>query len=201
MTDFKFQKCSCRYCERWGFPMIWKGLPKDSFWYEIPKNGSWSIKMRYKKLKDSTKTPISADDKIYIIWRHPESRFMSVFSHYFLEEGGRFTLTQDYFKQHGIEIKKIPIKDRIDLCLNNLFLFDSTMEVHHFYPQTYFINQKYKDNFEIIDIRNISKLLGVKSLNSTPKKRFKEIEFTDIHLEKIREIYRDDYKFMEKMGL
>lgn len=189
-----FRSCGCNYCTKYKFPILWN-ISKKNYWYEIPKNGSWSIKNRYKIRKVKDVAPVGS--VIYIVWRDPIERFKSLFMHYFLEEGGRYVLAEEFFAKRGRTLKSYNIQERISLCLSFLEEFDSTMEVHHFYPQTYFLDTRFSDNFKIISIKDLSKELNTKTLNVTSKKRSSGIKFTEEQLNLIRDIYRSDYEFMQ----
>lgn len=190
--------CKCSYCSRYGFPVLWR-IKNNLLWYEIPKNGSWTIKESFKG-RGRPKQP-NLGDKILIVWRNPKKRFKSLFMHYFLEEGGRFNVTQEYFTKQGVDISSYSVLDRRDLMFDRIHEFDTDMEVHHFYPQTKFLSMDFKSFFRPIDIKDLSLELQVPVLNNTTKKRDPEIEFTSPQLDFIHKFYSEDFDFMREYNL
>lgn len=176
-------------------------LPNGDNWFEIPKNGSWTIKSTFnRKLKRFRKHqgyPDSLKEKpTLIVWRDPIERFESLFKHYMIKQGIRYKLTEKYFQRQGIDLAKIPVNDRLKLMMDHIEHFSSLEEVHHFYPQTYFIDQNKFANYKILPLEELSVYLKVPVKNAT--KSDYSLILPDNFEKEVREYYSEDYAFYEK---
>lgn len=196
----RLQHCKCNYCTKNGWPLLWV-LPNGDNWFEIPKNGSWTIKSTFnRKLKRFRKHqgyPDSLKEKpTLIVWRDPIERFESLFKHYMIKQGIRYKLTEKYFQRQGIDLAKIPVNDRLKLMMDHIEHFSSLEEVHHFYPQTYFIDQNKFANYKILPLEELSVYLKVPVKNAT--KSDYSLILPDNFEKEVREYYSEDYAFYEK---
>ena len=130
-----FQKCNCIYCkEHKDFPILWK-LSDGKLWFEIPKNGSSSIKQAHKNKTHITNFVEYNDTIPYVVLRDPIDRFLSLFKHYFLKEGRRFTRSVSFCKRFNKDVNLMNIQERLNFMINNLDKLTTDEEVHHFYQQ------------------------------------------------------------------
>ena len=193
-----FQKCECVYCKQHNnFPILWK-LDTGIFWFEIPKNGSSSIKQTYKNRKHITKFTPYENAIPYIVMREPVERFISLFKHYFLKEGRRYTRGKDFFKKLGKNIESMKIDERLSFLLNKLDDLSTDDEVHHFYPQTYFIDMENYNSFNVVGMSNISNIFNTPMINHTKTNTL--VDLDNKQEEYIKHIYREDYIFAEKFN-
>ena len=191
-----FQKCNCIYCkEHKGFPILWK-LSDGNLWFEIPKNGSASIKQTHKNRTHITNFTDYNDAIPYVILRDPIDRFLSLFKHYFLKEGRRFTRSVSFCKKLNENVDLMNIQTRLNFMIDNLDKLATEEEVHHFYPQTHFINSTNFNNFNLIDIKDLSKTLNIPVSNHTAADI--NIHLDNKQLQYINDIYKNDYKFFDK---
>ena len=191
-------ECRCRYCvKNNGWPKLWQ-IKKDLLWFEIPKNCSWSMKNKY----DRQKPPavLSPNSKIIVIWRDPVERVRSLFLHYLDRKGARYVRAKKFFANQGINIDGKSIDEKLLLFFEYFDLFDTVIEVHHFYPQSYFIDFSLNDKIEYVNIREASKRLQIGQLNRT-ETNYENVVFNDKHLEKIYQVYEEDYRFIRENNL
>jgi len=201
-----FQDCNCPYCKKIDkFPVLWKLNARDRYWYEVPKNGSMTIKKSQKPVrigKDKVRE-LPKDTRPIVIYRDPVDRYLSLFKHYFTKEGGRLRdgisfLERVGRKDYNPEVKK-QVKETFNFILDNLDKLDSKFEVHHFYPQTRFFEPDVFEDFEFIPIGKMTDILNVNTLHHTEYDG--KLTPTKKQIAKIREIYAADYDFFRKRGL
>lgn len=203
-----FQECDCVCCDAFnGFPILWE-LSKNVFWFEIPKNGSTSIKKHFGvgvRPNDSTavdaKRPITDYAKYqtivpYAIMRDPVARFTGTLKHYFSQEGQRYhTRGVKFFKRQGYDIEAESLQSCADFVIDNLEKLTSDDEVHHFYPQTHFLDNTFK-SFNLIRMNEISPTFDVGHRNKTATKR--TITLTPEQEQYIKDVYKQDYEFFQQ---
>lgn len=190
-----FGNCTCRYCTKWGWPLLWY-IPKiNTYWFETPKNGTVSVKWGQKVRKHITVPP---DDIItpVVVWRDPVERFKSLIKHYFVKNGGRTKFGSNFLKRHGMDLKNMNLSDITDFVLDNIHTLNEKDEVHHFYPQVVFIDEENYSTFELIEISQVSSRFKVGKLNVSNVKV--DLEFSEEQVEKIKNLYYLDYMFYEK---
>ena len=90
------------------------------------------------------------------------------------------------------------VETRLDFLINNLSKLTTDDAVHHFYPQTYFIDREYFNNFNLINMKNLSKILNTSMTNST--KSDINIQLNIKQMQYIKNIYKDDYEFFNKFN-
>lgn len=190
-----FQKCECSYCKRWGWPLLWK-LGDEKYWFEIPKNGSASIK-RSDLFKEQQIKNLEAYSHVVpiVIFRDPVQRFVSLFKHYFCIGGDRQEMGFKFFKRlgHG-DFQNLKTKEKLKIVFDSFDKISPNEEVHHFYPQTYFIDQIIFDKFEVIPIENLTKALDLHRVRNVSIVK-EMIRLNNSQIERIKEIYKDDYDF------
>ena len=193
-----FNKCECIYCKQYNdFPVLWR-LTKDILWFEIPKNGSSSVKHTYTNKQHIKDTSQYTDATPYVILRDPVDRFVSLFKHYFLEEGRRFTRSVAFCKRLGVDVNRMNIGERFAFLLDNLEELTTAEEVHHFYPQVSFIDETHFNTFNLLNMSDISKELNIPIMGHTKSNVI--LNPTDDQLHYIKTIYKDDYTFFHKHG-
>ena len=194
----KFQECWCKYCKTYKFPALWH-LGNNTYWLEIPKNGSASMKTKYDGrmafIKNRTMmnhvTPI-------IILRDPLTRFYGSFRHYFFEGAERFHRGKTFCKRLGINIDTMDVSQRYKFLVQNLDKLSTVDEVHHFHPQTKFIDQVNFRRFRPIKIQDLSKLLAVSKINHTKHVGPPISKEFDSY---IKSLYKEDYEFFKEHGI
>lgn len=192
MIDWKV--CKCKYCTKYGeFPILWE-ITSGVLWFEIPKNGSSTIKTTYKDRKLIKNMTEYRNFTPYVILRDPVDRFLSLFKHYFLEKERRFIRSQTFCRRLGVNVEKMDILTRLKFLLSNLEELTSDEEVHHFYPQTRFINTEVFEKFEIIKLDNLTHYLKVPVTNKTTNNI---IDLSQSQRDLIKKIYSVDYDFFD----
>ena len=189
----KFQKCNCPGCQT---PYV-QLVADSTLWFELPKNGSSSIKHSLEKKynKPNPYLGISYDElkkvdfsqvNCYAILRNPYERFLSAY-HQFVEVKAMFDNV----------LMKYDIKKSIVDIIDNIHLFDWEQRIHHFYPQWYFLKE-YVDKIEFIPIEEIDKFFNIIDSPSINKNSFKASRrnidsLTDIEKEKIYYLHKEDF--------
>lgn len=194
----KFRECKCFYCNVYGFPLLWK-IPKiSSLWLEIPKNGSSVIKTTYGidrkteyMIKDWHTSPLLP---ILVVLRDPMERFRSLYAHYFLEHGGRFK-----FGEPVIGDRNALDPETIDYAMNKLLEMDSFHQVHHFYPQSFFVPKEFRTRIKPMWLHDLSKNLNLPKTNTTVESY--TVKFNKQQEERIRDIYKQDYEMLEMWNM
>ena len=89
---------------------------------------------------------------------------------------------------------------KLEFIFKNLKNITSSEEVHHFYPQTFFVDQLKFKNFELVSIQNVCERFGIDGRNwyNASNKNIKLDHFTEDQINLLKEIYSEDYKFIEK---
>lgn len=197
MKNLFFQVCKCEYCEFYNsFPVLWELTP-NMFWFEIPKNGSYSTKRKYTNRVHITDVSKCKNISPFVILRDPISRFISLFKHYCIEGERRFHIGEAFYKRCGKDISTMNLSERLDFLINNVDKLTSTEEVHHFYPQSFFIDTTNFDNFNLINIKNVSVVFKTQSLNTTKKAN---VYLDTKQTQYINDIYKEDYEFFDKFN-
>lgn len=190
----KFQVCNCPGCQS---PYV-QLVAGNILWFEIPKNGSSSIKQALEK-KYGNPNPWVGVPHIhlntvdfsqvnsYAIIRNPYDRFLSAY-HQFVTKKGLFSKT---LSDNNIDKSIVNVID-------NIHLFDERQRIHHFYPQYHFLKD-FIDNIELIPIEKIDTffdMLGVESItrNSFKKERPTIDSLTDEEKEKIYYLHKEDFE-------
>lgn len=203
----KFKECKCIYCTTYNnFPILWK--TGEHYWFEIPKNASTSLKEKYFG-NTFLRTPdqynkfliTDYDERLegiipIMIYRDPVDRFISLFKHYCIESGARFKKRMiNFYNIYDEDIYKMSINDRLEFLLNHLMDLRTEEEVHHFYPQSTFVDT---NNFEIINfvhISDVTKLFDLPVKNKTITNQ--TVVLSSIQKDKIIEIYNTDYELLK----
>lgn len=182
----KLQGCYCRYCApRKGFPVLWE-LKPDLGWLEIPKNASKVIKEFNKGRKEIKDLTVEYPAVVAVI-RTPISRFKSLYNHYFID-GYRKSIGLDWARRQRIDMSDPYKSETIQNVLDKLDTLASKEEVHHFYPQSYFIPKGIK-NLKLIPISEVTTWFDVPIKNNS---KFKKIELTKDQKEFLKELYKED---------
>ena len=195
-----FQKCCCAYCEKYQFPALWE-LSDGVLWFEIPKNGSSTMKTNHNITFWNERRPIRNLESYKnsvpcVIFRDPVDRFLSLFVHYFMETERRFGKGNAFCKRLDMNIKNMSVDIRLDFLINNLKELTTDEEVHHFYPQTCFIDTNHFDKFNVININDLSETFGFPTNTRTRK----VVQLSGEQEQYIKQTYADDYNFFKQHG-
>lgn len=214
--DFNF--CDCRWCKKYGLPIL-NHIHLESqsrYWFEVPKNASTSIKTAFKPERvcatnsyHSGKLYHELDDDIIplVVYNDPIKRFISLCNDYFSRRwnnphsqyGKNIFLRIGALKQNQ-EIESILPQERVKIIFDNFKEITSSEDVHHFYPQAFFVDQKKFKKFELIPIKDVYSKFSMEGKTwynkSTPSIQIEH--FTDEQIDKLKLIYSVDYNFIEK---
>ena len=104
-----FQICKCGYCRDGVFPMLYQ-LP-NICWYEIPKNGSSTVKINVKHTRIQQPT-----GDILVVVRDPIVRAWSTFMHYVMPGAKKYTMMRDWFAHRfNIQLDHYDINSKVQI--------------------------------------------------------------------------------------
>ena len=189
-----FQECKCKYCKGAGlfpgFPALWI-LQNNKYWIEIPKNASKSIK-DFTKVKETVDSFPNKDQQVFVVIRNPITRFKSLYNHYFVD-GYRKTVGHKWASENKINLKDPYSLDTIQSILDNLDKLSSKEEVHHFYPQSFFIPDSIT-NLKKVPISEVSSIFGTPIKNESKERK---IKLTSSQQDFISNLYESDLQYLE----
>jgi hypothetical protein len=190
-----FKECKCEWCIESSFPRLYSlNNDKNEYWFEIPKNGSASIKGHFVKCQEIEDRP---KVKPIVVLDDPIDRFISLMNDYFVIPNYHNLWGQDILKSLNLDIEKSTKDEIIKAVIQNLDKITSDQQVHHWYPQTHFIDQRNYDSFEVIFKKDINRRFGVDKIINCSKKKFGKDDLTENQIDIIRRIYISDYIFIE----
>jgi len=226
-----FNFCDCIWCQMYGVPILNEMHLDEGkrYWFEIPKNASSSIKDAYKGkiLRICSKNSyhpgnlyheVSDNEIPIVVYMDPIERFITLFNDYFsvensnthsrygehiFEQLGYFQMTEED-KQNlrpGEKSETIPPEKRVEIIFDNFKSIESIHTCHHFYPQTFFVDQKKFKHFELVERKDVTdrfKIYGSVNWIGASTKSVRKEHFTEKQLNLVKEIYSEDYKFIEK---
>lgn len=199
------KECYCSYCKKTGgFPLLWR-LTKyhDRLWYEVPKNGSMTIKKTFRPIRIPYENILPEEHeknlRPIMIYRDPVERFVSLFKHYFTEKGSRFKEGTGFLDKMGFD-RRDDLKETFQFVLDNLDEIGDKEEIHHFYPQTRFVELDRFENFHWIRMDKLSRTLNVGIEHHTEFDG--DIILSEFQLDTLKNVvYAEDYEMFEKLGL
>ena len=225
-----FNFCDCVWCQLYGLPILNEIHLDEGkrYWFEITKNASSSIKDAYEgKIfricsKDSYHPgnlyhEVRNDEIPIVVYSDPIDRFITLLNDYFsvMNFNSHSRFGEDIFKQldyfqmteedkynllPGEKNEIISPEKRVEIIFDNFKSIKSIHSCHHFYPQTFFIDQKKFKHFELVERKDVSdrfKINGKKWIGSSTKSIQKD-HFTEKQLDLVKKIYSEDYKFINK---
>lgn len=164
-------------------------------WYEIPKNGSSTVKMNVQHTRLQQPT-----GDILVVVRDPIVRAWSTFMHYMMPGANKYTNMRDWFESRfDIQLDHYDINSKVQIFFDHFRAYDTHAKVHHMYPQTYFIDRQYESQFCVIDISKLTAELGVPVANNTEYLDKQQPQFTKTQLAILEDIYKEDYEFIAKI--
>ena len=189
-----FQTCECGYCTDIVFPALWQ-LPDGRGWFEIPKNGSHTVKSNLEYTR-----PHSTVNDILVFVRDPVRRAWGTFGHYMIPGQGKYKKTKEWFIDRiNIDIDDYNVKSKLAIWMDHWPVLDTNMKVHHLYPQTHFVDQQYQSQLRVMQLEKLTEELGVTTKNQTNFPHGWETQwFSKKQLAIVEDTYKEDYEFIEK---
>ncbi len=191
-----FGECECEWCEGQPFPRLYS-LGDGQHWFEIPKNGSASIKGHFPECKLVEGTPIT---KPIVVIDDPVDRFVSLLNDYFVIPNYHNIWGDDILKFIGLSLDDSK-EDILRGVMSNLDKITTHQQVHHWYPQTHFIDQKNYQEFEVISKSDINERFGIDNHYNSSKKVFQRSDLSHKDIVIIKSIYESDYRFIQKTSV
>lgn len=205
MVTSQINRCDCYWCQRYPFPRLTEVGGK--FWFEIPKNGSSSIKETFKDFKHLGKSEYPKDISPIVVFDDPVNRFVSLMNDYFcnpnrvndsLHSSPNNLYGEDLFKTLGVDLYQTSDVEKVDIVLKNINKITSRHQVHHFYPQSAFVDTKFYSKFYVMLKKDINSVFGIDKVANKSVKTLKVEDLSEKQVAKIKEIYASDYEFYEK---
>jgi len=202
-----FQECNCWFCER-GLVQVIHTFEMNGvreFWLDIPKNASTAMKHHFELGKNPSIMPkalyrtMGNHYKPFAIYRDPMDRFVSLLNHYLTPSGpyGRFAKGTAALADMGVDINEVGIHERMELFMEYLPKLAGFHQVHHLYPQTYWLPEEFKE-FTWIPMHKVGEIFGIK--NTTPGSGIITRDMLTIRQKNfVQEEYRDDYEYFKEM--
>lgn len=215
-----FNFCDCIWCQKYGLPVLYE-LPLiegKRYWFEISKNASSSIKTAYRNTmrrmcaKESYHSgklydQVSSEEVPIVVYMDPVKRFITLCNDYFSNkyDNTHSKFGQNIFEELGVlqkgkQNESIPPEKRLEIIFDNLKKITSFHSCHHFYPQSFFVDQNKFKNFELVRREDVNERFNISKnnwINKSSKSILKE-NLTQKQINLIKEIYSDDYKFIKK---
>ena len=202
-----FQECDCWWCGR-GYAKVLHTFTMygvREFWVDIPKNASTSIKERWALTRQPSIFPKALyselDCKPLAVYRDPMDRFVSLLNHYLTKSGtyGRFLKGTAALADIGVNINEVELPERISLFMGCLSKLTGFHQVHHFYPQTYWLPEEFEE-FTWIPMHKVGEVFHTK--NTTPGSGLITLDMlTDTQKHFILNEYKVDYDYFNQKGL
>ena len=212
-----FHFCDCWDCQRYGVPILNEVYIKGQleYWFEIPKNASTSIK-NYKEfyracVKESYhpgKLYHELDDTIVpiVVYNDPIKRFISLCNDYFSphhcnkhSEIGHILLYKSGAIKKEDSVNVLSPEEKLKSIFSIFHKIKSKCSVHHFYPQTFFIDTDKFKNFELVPISEVNKRFDIEgNYWNVSSKHMKVEHLSNEQIEFLKDLYSDDYQFISK---
>lgn len=200
-----FQECDCWFCAH-GYQKVIHTFEKDGvreFWVDIPKNASASIKARWELGEKPSIFPKALYKELdcapLAVYRDPMDRFVSLLNHYLTPSGsyGRFKKGTAALADIGVNINEVELPERISLFMGCLSKLTGFHQVHHFYPQTFWLPEEF-EKFTWIPMNKVSEVFD--ALNTTPGSgKITKDMLTETQKHFILNEYKDDYDYFKDM--
>jgi len=212
-----FNYCNCYWCQENDWPVLWKidDSHETFYWFEIPKNASSTIKDFYGKnssisfehiRRNETYHQLNDSIKPIVVYDDPIDRFITLVNDYFSCGNwhniyGRYILADlGLIDVHDKDLEKFSPHEKLKIIFSNIKNLTDREQVHHFYPQKFFVDDlKFKD-FELVYKKNINERFGINKsiwINKSKKHILKE-HLVPEQIKLLVDIYEEDYKFISK---
>ena len=200
-----YQKCDCWYClhEHRQIILTFEMNGERQFWVDIPKNASQSIKERWKMNEKPSIVPRliykDLDCKPLAVYRDPMSRFVSLLNHYLTYSGpyGRFLKGISALADIGVDAEKISLEERVSYFMGCLPKLSGFHQVHHFYPQTYWIPKEFQE-YTWVPMNKVSEVFDTENTTPGSGKITKDM-LTETQKDFVFSEYKDDYDYFKNM--
>lgn len=198
-----FNDCHCYWCKALKWPLLYD-LDGNHIWFEIPRSCSVTIKEsfpdrkqvfrgteEYEKLKD--KKPV-------VIITDPIKRFISCINAYLAEHQRYYHYGKQIFQSYDnpINLDLCTKAEKIEFFFRNIDKINSNYQVHHFHPQTKFIDTENFNEFVILRRYQLSSYFGINSVLNFTRKEINEQDLSQHQINYLKNYYKSDYEFLEK---
>lgn len=202
-----FQKCDCWFCAH-GYQKVIHTFEMNGvreFWVDIPKNASAAIKARWELGEKPSIFPKALykdlDCKPLAVYRDPMERFVSLLNHYLTPSGpyGRFKKGTAALADMCVDIHDVGLVQRTILFMEYLPKLTGFHQVHHFYPQTFWLPEEFEE-FTWIPMSRVSEVFDAP--NTTPGSHKITEDMLTVRMRNfVENEYYDDYEYFLKKGL
>lgn len=179
-------------------------LNGQEVWFEIPRSCSVTVKESFPKRKQVFRdTPEYKEwygKKPIVIISDPIIRFISCINAYLTPGQRYYHYGGDIFQTAGVSIENCSKADRVKIFFENLHLIESQHQVHHFHPQSTFVDTKNFNEFKVLRRYQINQFFGINGKFNVTKKEITEDDLTKDQYELVKNYYKSDYQFLKKYG-
>jgi len=200
--DYQFNPCECFWCNKLEYPLLYN-LDGDKYWFEIPRCGTVTIKESYPNRKKVFRTDDEYDEiksKPAVVISDPLERFISTLNAYLTPKQRYYHYGKDMFEAFSVDLDECTKEEKVELFFRNIHKMVTLHQVHHFHPQTRFIDTNKFKKFTVVKREEINSFFGTpKHMNETVK----DITIEDLspeQIEFVKRIYKSDYEFIKKHG-
>ena len=200
-----FNECKCFWCNKLKWPLLWDlDNNQNHYWFEIPRSCSVTVKETFKQrtmvYRGSPEYEIAKNKTPIVIFSDPIKRFISCINAYLAENQRYYGYGKNIFSSFKVDLDLCEKKEKINFFFDNIDKIKSDHQVHHFHPQTKFIDTENFNDFIILRRYQINQFFNIPThLNHTHK----EITVEDLNsdqIEMIKLAYKDDYDFLKAHG-
>lgn len=196
-----FNNCQCYWCNTLKWPLLYD-LDGNSIWFEIPRSCSVTIKESFKNRKQVFRGTEEYDNlkdkKPIVIITDPVRRFISCINAYLVERQRYYHYGKQIFDSFGIDLDLCTKQEKIDLFFKNINKINSNHQVHHFHPQTKFVDTENFNEFVVLRRYQIGAYFGINSVLNFTHKEITEDDLSKDQINLIQNYYKSDYEFLER---
>jgi hypothetical protein len=200
--DYSFNNCKCYWCEKLKFPLLYD-LDGDKSWFEVPRSCSVTIKESFparQQVFRNTKKYIGMVDTEtpIVVFTDPLERFISLINVYLTDKQRYIGYGKDLFSTFGKNLDECTKEEKIDLFFKNLNKINSNHQVHHFHPQSKFVDTENFADLTVIKREDVNEFFGITQKLNETRKDITLADLSEEQIEFVKRIYQSDYEFIEK---
>lgn len=197
----QFNACGCHWCEKLQWPLLYN-LDGEQYWFEIPRSCSVTVKETFPDRKQIFRNDPEYKDaeEPIVIYTDPLVRFISCINAYITPHQRYYAYGQDIYQSFGRDLNVLSKQQKIDLFFENIDKITSKHQVHHFHPQTKFIDMEAFNAFEVLEREDVSYFFGVYKIHNETRKDITIHDLSNEQVTLIKNFYQSDYDFFKKYG-
>jgi len=199
-----FIECRCQWCDELKWPLMYD-LDGEQCWFEIPRSCSVTVKEshpdRFQVFRSEPHYKTLLDKKPIVVFSDPIDRFISCINAYLIEGQRYWNYGHQIATTNNVNLFAMTIQERVNWFMDNVDKVTSQQQVHHFQPQVLFVDVKNFSEFTFVWKHDVGKFFGTDEVMNKTDRQIEINNFSDRHLEFLKDYYKDDYAFIEKHGV